>query len=60
MPGDPLVYGFRGFQVKANLQPAAVGVPPGFEVNPRIFEEPLRLAGADPGADASQLGWQRF
>src|ERR1700674_4391822 len=48
-----------GFQVKPQLEPAVVRVPPGFEVQSWVIEEPLRLAGAGAMANSPHLNGER-
>src|ERR1700730_12872797 len=56
--GDPIVGSGTGLEGKTELQPAGVRVPPGFEMQPGVIIEPLRLAGADPVADILQSDGQ--
>src|SRR3984893_19251671 len=57
--GDPIVDRRLGFQVKPHLEPAVVRVPPGFEVQSWVIEEPLRLAGAGAMANSPHLDGER-
>src|SRR5438067_3489417 len=52
--GDAVVDRRLRLEVKAQLEPAGIRVPPGLEVQPRVPEEPLRLARARPVADPLQ------
>src|SRR5207244_4755434 len=57
--GDAVVDRGLRLEVKPQLEPAGIRVPPGLEVQPRVPEEPLRLARARPVADPLQAGRKR-
>src|SRR6266851_6718675 len=52
--GDPVVGRRLRLQVKSQLEPAVVRVPPCLEMQSRVIEEPLRLARAGAMADLLQ------
>src|SRR6202521_4425320 len=56
---DAVVDGRLGLQVKPQLEPAVVRVPPGLEVQSWVIEEPLRLARAGAMADSLHLDGER-
>src|ERR1700674_5108560 len=57
--GDAVVERRLSLQVKPQLEPAVVRVPPGLEVHSRVIEEPLRLARASAMADSLHLDGER-
>src|SRR5438132_4675255 len=56
---DPLVDRRLCLEVEAQLETAGVRMPPGLEMQPRVVEEPLRLARAGPVADIAQARGER-